>query len=219
MNATTLSRSTFDTHAPMVQSMATRLFVFAPSDMRLADLTGAGWVGLVRALEAGTPLEPAAIEYRVASAMIDCMLAKRPEARMLRGLSRRIATVFHKAPEASTLREEQAASHLETDTGTYRAWLKDIDRAGLARLHVLDLDRDNCVTEALEPQLGVDEELALLASAIDQLPETQANILALMHQHGCTEAEIAELLAVPAITILEQRSEAMHRLRAAIGRT
>jgi len=76
----------------------------------------------------------------------------------------------------------------------------------------------------LGTQLPADEDIgrkelgAAVTIAIDQLPPRLRQILALYYQEDCTLREIGTILGVTESRISQLHTEAMHRLRAIIGR-
>ncbi len=63
------------------------------------------------------------------------------------------------------------------------------------------------------------KQLALaIAEAIDNLPPKLRQVLALYYQEECTLREVGAVLGVTESRASQLHSEAMHRLRATIGR-
>ena len=85
----------------------------------------------------------------------------------------------------------------------------------------LDLDptkplvQDCAPLPRAKPVATVDE----LARAVEELPLVLQQILALQHQEDCTPGEIAQVLDLTEIRVVQLHTEAIHRLRAGIGRT
>ncbi len=59
---------------------------------------------------------------------------------------------------------------------------------------------------------------AAVAEAIETLPERLQQVLALYYQEECTLREIGAILGVGESRVCQLHSEAVHRLRAAIGK-
>ena len=103
--------------------------------------------------------------------------------------------------------------------GRYRL-KRRIATGGMARLELLDLDH----LEVEGTSDGVDEAVskrqlgAAVADAIEHLPPKLQQVLALYYQEDCTLREIGSVLGLTESRISQLHSEAMHRLRALIGR-
>ena len=111
---------------------------------------------------------------------------------------------------------------LEVDA--YRALLDKIAAGGMARLELidtdnLDVDAMGSAAEAADDTASKRQMAAAVADAIDELPERLRQILALYYQEECTLKEIGAILGVTESRISQLHTEAMHRLRAAIGRS
>jgi RNA polymerase sigma factor for flagellar operon FliA len=211
----------------MVRRAAMRLARKVPQHITVADLVGYGWVGLMEAYRRADPAMPqeefdAYASYRVRGAMLDYLRTLDPTTRDVRRVSRRVTETIReltnkagRAPE-----EEEIAKGMGLALEEYRATLERVAAAGMARLELLDLD-DVDVDGGAEPaDEGLDKrQLAeAVAHAIDGLPDKLREILALRYQEDCTLREIGAVLGVSESRVSQLHSEAMHRLRAAIGR-
>ena len=158
--------------------------------------------------------------HRVRGAMLDHLRTLDPMARRVRAHSREIATAV--ADLAQSLghapEESDVAKKLDLTIDEYRARLQRIGEAGMARLELLDLDDLESVDESTD--VLVDRKILIenVAAAIDQLPERLRQVVALYHQENCTLAQIGKILGVTEARVCQLHSDAMHRLRAAIGR-
>ena len=85
---------------------------------------------------------------------------------------------------------------------------------------MLDLDQVDIDNESVP----VDEDVsrrelgAVVVQAIESLPPKLQQILALYYQEDCTLREIGLVLGVTESRVCQLHSEAMHRLRATIGK-
>jgi RNA polymerase sigma factor for flagellar operon FliA len=223
----TLDRAAYERFLPMVRRAAIRLGRRVPRHISVADLVGYGWVGLMEAYRRADPTMPpdefeAYASYRVRGAMLDYLRTLDPATRDLRRVSRRLTETISelttkkgRAPE-----EEEIAEGLGVDIEEYRVLLQRIATGGMARLELLDLDH----LEVEGTSDGVDEAVskrqlgAAVADAIEHLPPKLQQVLALYYQEDCTLREIGSVLGLTESRISQLHSEAMHRLRALIGR-
>jgi RNA polymerase sigma factor for flagellar operon FliA len=77
------------------------------------------------------------------------------------------------------------------------------------------LVQDRAPAPRAQPAATVDA----LAKAVEELPVLLQQILALQHQEDCTPGEIAEVLDLTEARVVQLHAEAIHRLRAGIGRS
>lgn len=224
--ASTLSRQQFEGYAPLVRRLSLRVASRAPTGTNVAALQAAAWQGVLLALEQRAAAEVVAgngatdsldayVAHRATAAMLDLILATAPQAKAARGVSRRIATVFRDEEHPRELPEEAVAQAFGATVLDYREALLGVHRAGMARIDLLDIDREELCVDAEAPAAGVATDLA---AALEQLPEQQKTLLALLYQHDCTHEEASVIMSVLVDVVILWRTEAMHRLRAAMGR-
>jgi RNA polymerase sigma factor for flagellar operon FliA len=160
--------------------------------------------------------------YRVRGAMLDYLRTLDPATRDLRRVSRKLTQTISdltnrlgRAPE-----EEEIADGLGVDVDGYRATLQRIANGGMARLELLDLEHIEVegTGPSVEENVSKRQLATAVADAIEHLPPKLQQILALYYQEDCTLREIGEVLGVTESRISQLHSEAMHRLRALIGR-
>lgn len=223
--ARTLSRADYDRFLPLVRRTAMRLARRVPREVTVADLVSYGWIGLIEAFRRAQPDMPenefeAYALYRVKGAMLDYLRGLDPASRSTRKTSRLIARAIAdlsqklgRAPE-----EEEIAAELKMSDEQYRQALNDVAAAGMARLEMIQIDN----MEAEQSYDDSPDAKRLLSSALVQaigtLPTRLQQILALYYQEDCTLREIGDVLGVTESRVSQLHTEAIHRLRAAIGR-
>ncbi len=223
-----LDREAYERFLPMVRRTAMRCARRVPRHITVSDLIGYGWVGLMEAFRRADPNMPpnefeAYASYRVRGAMLDYLRSLEPGTREVRRASRQVAESIRTLTGQHTRppEEDEIAQHMGLDVEAYRALLDKIAAGGMARLELIDtenLDVDD-KSEAADDTASKRQMAAAVADAIDELPERLRQILALYYQEECTLKEIGAVLGVTESRISQLHTEAMHRLRAAIGRS
>jgi RNA polymerase sigma factor for flagellar operon FliA len=222
-----LDRGAYEKFQPLVRRTAIRLARRVPSTITVADLVGYGWVGLMEAYqrsESNMPDEEfeAYALYRVRGAMLDYLRSLDPATRDMRRASRRVTRAIRelsgklgREPE-----EEEIAQNLDMELGAYRAMLEKIAAAGMARLELLDLDDIDGSSGGASADDTVDKRKLgeAVAAAIETLPAKLVQVLALYYQEDCTLRQIGQVLGVSESRVSQLHTEAIHRLRAAVGR-
>jgi RNA polymerase sigma factor FliA len=223
----TLDRAAYERFLPMVRRTAMRFARRVPSHITVSDLVGYGWVGLMEAYQrADADMPPGEFEayasYRVRGAILDYLRSLDPATRELRRSSRKVAEAIRtltgqkqRAPE-----EEEIAAALGVSVEAYRDLLQRISTGGMARLELLDLDNLEVegANEDVDDGVGRKQLSAAVAEAITGLPPKLQQILALYYQEECTLRQIGAILGVSESRVCQLHSDAMHRLRAMVGR-
>ena len=227
-NKRTLTRADYDKLLPMVRRIAMRLARRLPDHITVADLMSAGWVGLMEACSrsrADMPDEEFAAyaSHRVRGAMLDYLRQLDPATRQARNASRKIAKVISQLTQelGRPPGEDEIAEAMGLDLDQYRTLMSSIASAGMTRIDMVDFDQIDAVPSWLEPPDEAAEKRLLtqaVAEAITTLPERLQLVVALYYQEGCTLREIGAVLDVSESRVCQLHAEAMHRLRAAVGR-
>lgn len=223
----TLTAADYRKYLPIVRRTAMRMARRLPGHISVADLTGYAWVGLLEAFRRASPdmqdeeFEAYAL-YRIRGAMLDHLRSMDPQTRSLRSMSRRVtraiadlSSKLGRAPE-----ENEIADALQMTSEKYRATLLELDRAGMTRLELIDFDKldgNQSNVELPEETAGRRELGGAVADAITKLPERLQQVLALYYTEECTLREIGAILDVSESRVCQLHTEAIHRLRAAIG--
>ena len=102
----------------------------------------------------------------------------------------------------------------------YHGLLQRTSSGGMARLEVFDVDEleGDSAPDRVDDALGKKQLAVAVVEAIESLPPKLQQILALYYQEECTLREIGAVLGVTESRVSQLHSEAMHRLRATIGR-
>lgn len=222
-----LTREEYDRYAPLVQRTAATLAHKLPSTISLADLVSYGWVGLLEAFERASPgmnaeeFEAYAL-YRVRGAALDHVRRLDPTTRTTRVLSRNVSkSIASLTKKLSRPPEEtEIAADLSMSVESFRAALDQIGRAGMARLEMLNVDDVDLDAQAEAPDEGAGkrELTQLVTAAIEELPLRLKQVLALYYAEERTLREIGIIFDVTESRACQLHAEAIHRLRAAIGK-
>jgi RNA polymerase sigma factor FliA len=223
-----LSHADYERFLPMVRRIAMRLARRVPSYISVNDLVNSGWVGLAEAFTRAhdqMPVEEfeAYSSHRVKGAMLDYLRSLDPTARQIRNASRRVARAIARITRTTGRPPEEGeiADALGVTVDQYRDTLSSIARAGMARLEMVDIDQFDAQEEnAVAPDDAAGRRMlsASVADAIKLLPPRLQQVLSLYYREDCTLREIGVVLGVSESRVSQLHTEAMHRLRAAIGR-
>ncbi|MDB4943521.1 MAG: polymerase sigma factor for flagellar operon [Labilithrix sp.] len=222
-----LSRADYDRYLPLVRRTAMKLARKLPTTITVADLVSYGWVGLLEAFDRASPdMDEAEFEayalYRIRGAALDHLRSLDPASRTARGQSRAISRSINSLTKSlgRPPEEEEIAKDMTMSLEQYRTTLDEVGKAGMARLEMLDLDdvQQASSTESPDDAAGKKEMAAAVTTAIEELPIRLQQVLALYYSEGHTLREIGIVLEVTESRACQLHTEAIHRLRAAIGK-
>jgi RNA polymerase sigma factor for flagellar operon FliA len=225
--ARVLAPEDYRKYLPIVRRTAMRMARRVPAHVTVADLTGYAWIGLVEAFARASPdmdeqeFEAYAL-YRIRGAMLDHLRSLDTQSRASRAMSRNVARAITSATKklGRAPEEEEIATELKIPVAEYRTVLSNLERAGMNRLEMLDIDAQSPVDVSDLPEeiAGKKEISAAVAEAITKLPERLQQVLSLYYIEECTLREIGAILEVSESRVSQLHTEAIHRLRAAIGK-
>jgi RNA polymerase sigma factor for flagellar operon FliA len=183
-------------------------------------------MGLMEAYQRSSPDMPedefeAYALYRVRGAMLDYLRSLDPTTRDLRRASKQVARTIRELTSqlGRDPEEEEIARELKLEVAAFRQLLDKIAAGGMARLELLDLDD----VDPASAEQTVDETVAkrrladAVVTAMETLPPKLLQVLALYYQEGCTLRQIGEVLGITESRVSQLHTEAIHRLRAAVG--
>jgi RNA polymerase sigma factor FliA len=202
-------------YAPMVRYIASRKVRELPAHCDLDDLSSAGLVALMEAIDRFDPAKGATFEQyawtRVAGALLDELRKQDWASRSVRREGRRIerARDAFFARNGTMPNETELAAELGTTVADLRATLEDIDRSDIASLNAPARGADEgTLTEVgdtlqapqgeHEPEstlLGADRTAAM-RGAIARLSEREREVLALVHVQELPGAEVGRMLGI-----------------------
>jgi DNA-directed RNA polymerase specialized sigma subunit len=149
---------------------------------------------------------------RVRNAMVEQIQMANPGVAEVRAQSRQIARAM-KLLGAGTATSEAIASALKLSLSDYDRMLQTIWEAGIARIEVLPFDRVGPVVSGIDTT-----PVATLTFAVEALPQPSQRVLMLVYQADCSLAEAALVLGWSESRAIATYTEAIHRVRALIGK-
>jgi RNA polymerase sigma factor FliA len=202
-------------YAPMVRYIASRKLRELPAHCDIDDLSSAGLVALMEAIDRFDPAKGASFEQyawtRVAGALVDELRKQDWASRSVRREGRRIARARDSffARHGITPTEAALAAELGTTVDCLRTTLDDIDRSDVRSLNAPARGADDAalveVGETIQAPQGDHEpestvlsadRTAAMRSAIARLSERERHVLALVHVQELPGAEIGRMLGV-----------------------
>jgi RNA polymerase sigma factor for flagellar operon FliA len=202
-------------YAPMVRYIASRKVRELPAHCDIDDLSSAGLVALLEAIDRFDPAKGAAFEQyawtRVAGALLDELRKQDWASRSVRRQGRRIERARDSffARNGIMPTEAELASELATTVPELRSTLEDIERSDVASLNAPARGVDEGTIAEVgdtiqapqgehEPEstlLGADRNAAMRA-AVARLSERERHVLSLVHVQELPGAEIGRMLGI-----------------------
>jgi len=224
-------------YASLVKYIAGRLAMGMPPNVELDDLISYGIFGLIDAIEKfdherGVKFETYAIA-RIKGAILDGLRAFDWAPHSLRQKVRDLERAYGdlEARLGRSVSDEEVAEHLGISLGQLQDRLAEV--AGLALVSLDDLwpsegggdglvrPLDTIIDENSPDPVAYaifEERKALLAEAIDKLPEKERLVVALYYYEGLTAKEISQVMGLSQSRISQLHSKAILRLRGRLSR-
>lgn len=219
-------------HTPMIRYVAGRIAMRLPSHVPLEDLSSAGVLGLIDAVDKYDPSLNVKFktyaEFRIRGAILDELRAMDWVPRSVRKKSSRLEDTYHKLQNqlGRAASDEEVAQALGVSLDEFFTLLDEVKGVSLLSLddqqsplgqldseQVLDaLGRED--TEDPLSQLGLAELRRQVAQAIEGLPEKEKLVVSLYYYDELTMREIGEVLGYTESRISQMHTKAILRLRA-----
>lgn len=218
-----------EAHLPQVKFMAIRLAAKLPPWVELNDLIGAGVLGLLDAVDKydltkGVMFKTYA-EMRVRGAILDSLRELDWAPRSMRRRAREVEAAYsHLERTGASATEEDVAAVLKVSLSEFQRLLQDL--RGLTITGLDDVEEENA---AMAHQLPADpaptplamyqnaETRQYLTDAIDRLSKRERQVVALYYVEELTMKEIGEVLGVTESRVSQVHTQAVVRLRTALG--
>ena len=222
-------------HLSLVHHVARQLGSRLGDKVDHDELVSAGILGLMSAMGAFDPRRGLAFSTfavpRIRGAILDELRRQDHVPRSVRRKTREIETA-RQALAAKLCRapdDEELAAELGVPLETLWKWQADVEsavrlpldrpartRGDDAPASVIDLLPTE-PSDAVDEQIGREEEIALLRKAILDLREQERTVLGLYYFEGLKIHEIARILGVTDSRVSQVRSKALSRLRETVG--
>lgn len=219
-------------HAPMVKYIAQRLAFRLPPSVTVDDLIQAGVIGLIDAIDKYDSRRDTSFktyaEFRIRGAMLDALRNLDWAPRSVRQKEHTLTRAYEELERhlGRPARDEEVAAYLELDVDELHDWLNQLkgttlvslespglrtpDGEALNLLDMLSSDRGDDPAELIQAS----NLKALVAQAIDELPQQEKVVIALYYYEELTMKEIGRVLEITESRVSQVHSKAILRLRA-----
>jgi RNA polymerase sigma factor for flagellar operon FliA len=214
-------------HLPQVRLIARRIHERLPESVNLDDMTSAGTIGLIAAIDRFDPGHNVKLktyaEYKIRGAILDSLRsldwAPRQQRRRSKQVEAAIAALEQRSHRAPT--EDEVARQLELSLEEYHEWLMDIRGLNLASLDAPAADDSPNLLEYISDDQGSWpshllerlEEQRLLAAAIEKMSRTERIVISLYYHEELTLREIAKVVNLHESRVSQLKSQAILHLR------
>ncbi len=218
-------------YAPLVKTIAGRLALRLPQHISQDDLTSAGLMGLLDAIdkfdvEKGVEFKSYA-EFRIKGAMIDELRSMDWVPRSVRKNSKMLAEAYSKVEnrEMRPAQDEEVAKELGMDM---EAFFRLLDEArGISIFNEYDMQINNSngdkSSEENTYEIGFDQSplqslkkselVNVIAGAIDKLPKNERTAVSLYYYEELTMKEIGEVMGYTESRVSQLHTKAVLRLK------
>jgi RNA polymerase sigma factor for flagellar operon FliA len=216
----------------MVKYIAQRLAFRLPPSVTVDDLIQAGVIGLIDAIDKYDPRRDTSFktyaEFRIRGAMLDALRNLDWAPRSVRQKEHTLTRAYEELERhlGRPARDEEVAAYLELDVDELHDWLNQLkgttlvslespglrtpDGEALNLLDMLSSDRGDDPAELIQAS----NLKALVAQAIDELPQQEKVVIALYYYEELTMKEIGRVLEITESRVSQVHSKAILRLRA-----
>jgi len=222
-------------YAPLVRLVVGRLGIPSTSVLEAGDLLSYGMIGLINAVDRYDPSRGVRFEAfataRIRGAVIDQLRALNWMPRAAVSRVRQIEGAMAKLEQqlGRPASELEVAGELAVSLTRYRQMLME------AAITILSLDTplitlmqedefptlgellEDQATPGPAEQLEMKERLALLATALDRLPERERLLLSMYYNEELTMKEISKVMGVSESRVCQLHMQAIMRLRSAFN--
>ena len=219
-------------HLPQVRIVAHRIAEKLPHHIEMADLIGAGVLGLMDAVKKFDPTHDASLatyaQFRIRGAILDSLRSQDWSPRRLRRVARSIAQARQALATSlgRTPTEPEIASHLGISLAEFQNQLSEVRSLEIASfVDAADEEARGLSIEdvpspepnALQTLLG-SEMKERLAAAVDTLPQRERQVVALYYVEELTMKEVGSVMGIGESRVCQIHSSALARLKKVLNR-
>jgi RNA polymerase sigma factor for flagellar operon FliA len=220
-------------HIPQVRLIARKLHERLPDTIMLDDLFSAGVIGLINAIDNFDPGQNVKLrtyaEFRIRGAILDSLRQTDWAPRLKRRMARELEAGVARAEQrlGRTAEEAEIAAELKLTLDEYRQRLNEVAALDIGELEFLSDGRESsgliryiATPDEDSPALKMErrELERLIASSIDGIPKVEKTVLSLYFYEELTLKEIGEIMEIHFSRVSQIKTQAILRLRTAIGR-
>ena len=221
-------------YAPLVKTIAGRLSLRLPSHICQDDLTSAGIIGLLDAIDKfnsdkGVEFRSYA-EFRIRGSMLDELRSMDWVPRSVRKNGKRIQEAYANVEKQKMrpARDEEVAKELGVDLDIFFRMLDEVKGIAIFNEEEISnvipqnnasgqwpMNRNGVGTDPLI-SLNMTETRMIIAKAIDKLPKNERMVMALYYYEELTMKEIGKAMGYTESRVSQLHTKAVLRLRAAL---
>jgi RNA polymerase sigma factor for flagellar operon FliA len=219
-------------HTPLIRYVAGRIAMRLPAHVSLDDLTSAGVLGLIDAVDKFDPGKKVQFktyaEFRIRGAILDELRAMDWVPRSVRKKSSNVEDAYNRLQNqlGRPATDEEVAEEMGVNLEDFHRILDEVkgvnllsmdDQDGpLAHLEAEQILKAQGMDDSEDPLglLGLAELRQQVAQAIDGLPEKEKLVVSLYYYDELTMREIGEVLGYTESRISQMHTKAILRLRA-----
>lgn len=218
-------------YAPLVKTVAGRLYMYLGSNVEFDDLVGYGVFGLIDAIDKFDSSKDVKFEtyasLRIKGAILDQIRKMDWIPRTIRQKQRKLDEAS-KAIEAKTGRpatDEEIAGELGISTDEYLSWQSQLKVTNLVSLNEFMEQGNEPVSDAShntqfitpEDNISKEELKEVLAEALKTLTEKEQKVILLYYYEDLTLKEIAKVLEVSESRVSQLHTRALMKMKKTMG--
>lgn len=218
-------------YAPLVKTVAGRLYMYLGSNVEYDDLVGYGVFGLIDAIDKFDPKKEVKFEtyasLRIKGAILDQIRKMDWIPRTIRQKQKKIdeATRAIESRTGKTASDAEIASELGLSDEEYTDWLSQLKVTNLVSLNefmeqgsepAMDARRNSHFIQP-EEKVSKDELKKTLAEALDLLTEKEKKVIVLYYYEDMTLKEIAKILEVSESRVSQLHTKGLVKMRKKMG--
>ena len=218
-------------YLPLVKFVASRIASRLPNHIELDDLTNAGIIGLIDAIEkfdASRKIKfKTYAEFRIKGAILDELRALDWVPRSTRQKASRLEKAYAELEQklGRSASDAEMVEYLEIPPEDFSVLVREARGVALISLDELQGDHDehferNLLEYLADPEhlnpaqiMNLDQIYKIVANAIDQLPEKERLVISLYYYEELTMKEIGEILSITESRVSQIHTKAILRLR------